>query len=98
MLKKWELIRRKNIFLPAFCGSVAYGGRKNNRRQKYEKEIISLIFPRGYDILSHIRSRAAGEIGRHKGLRILRREACGFESRAAHHDKLKNNYAVSYRP
>ena len=30
-------------------------------------------------------SGAAGEIGRHKGLRILRREACGFESRAAHH-------------
>ena len=37
-------------------------------------------------------SGAAGEIGRHKGLRILRREACGFESRAAHQFGLKNGF------
>ena len=40
----------------------------------------------------HKNSGAAGEIGRHKGLRILRREACGFESRAAHHFKLKTDF------
>lgn len=37
-------------------------------------------------------SSAAGEIGRHKGLRILRRKACGFESRAAHHFNIKNEF------
>ena len=36
----------------------------------------------GVDLTSS--RRAAGEIGKRKGLRILRRKACGFKSRAAH--------------